>query len=123
MSAPLRPHLALHVAPAAVAGLTASELGLGTLAHIAAGIAAFILCALVIGVRPLLAAGFSPFWAAPTFPVAATASLWVALGGRWQIAGGLLLVAATLAIPVIAFRIMKMWAGGQLAVKTNAASA
>ena len=123
MAVPLRPLLALHLTPAALAGLTAYSLGLESLAHVAAAVAGFILGALILGLRPLLAAGFSPFWAAYTFPLAATASLWIILGGTWQSAGVLVLVAATLAIPVIAFRILKLWAGGQLAVKTNAASA
>ena len=123
MAAPLRPLLVLHLLPAALAGLAAQSLGLESLAEIAAAVAGFILCALILGLRPLLAAGFTPFWSAFGFPLAATATLWMVLGGSWQIAGLLVLAAATLAIPVIAFRILKLWAGGQLAVRTNAASA
>lgn len=123
MPAPLRPLLALHLAPAALAGLTAHYLGLQSFANVSAVIAAFVLGALVIGGRWITTAGFSPFWAAFTFPLAATASLWILRGGSWQIAGMLALATATVVIPVIAFRILKLWAGGQLAVKTNAASA
>jgi tellurite resistance protein len=119
----LRPLLALHLSPAAVAGLAAAELGLVTLAQIAAGLSAVILAALVLGAGRLTAGGFSALWGAFTFPLAATASLWIALGGSWTWPGILTLAAATLINPAIAWRVTKLWMGGQLAVKTNAASA
>ena len=36
---------------------------------------------------------------------------------------GAMLVAATLIVPLIALRIFKLWPGGKLAAKTNAAEA
>lgn len=41
----------------------------------------------------------------------------------FRLLGGASLVFATLIIPPIAFKIMKLWAKGVLAVKTNAAQA
>jgi tellurite resistance protein len=71
----------------------------------------------------LLEAGFSPLWGAFTFPLAAVANFWLVLGGAWRLPGGLALVAATVVIPPIAIKVMQLWAKGQLAVKTNAATA
>jgi tellurite resistance protein len=72
--------------------------------------------------------GFSGFWGAFTFPVAAFAGALMMVGDDhgWRAlvaAGGLVLGAATLAIPVIAVRVLKLWATGALAVKSNAAIA
>lgn len=119
--APLRPMLAIHLAPVALFGTVSAGLGWGSVAA-GFGLASVALLAALVGAaRWLLAAGFTPFWGALTFPLAATASLWLALG--WRLAGGGLLVAATLVILPITFRIWKMWASGQLATKTNAATA
>ncbi|MEZ5686982.1 MAG: tellurium resistance protein [Paracoccaceae bacterium] len=121
--APLRPLLAIHLAPAALCGLVAQGYGATGLALALAVLSVAILVALVLGGKWLLQSGFSPLWGALTFPLAALANFWMMLGGPWQTAGGLVLVAATLAIPPIAYRILKQWAAGQLAIKTNAASA
>ena len=40
-----------------------------------------------------------------------------------RMAGGIVLVAATLYVPVIVYRVLKLWAGGGLAAKTNASTA
>lgn len=119
--APLRPLLAIHLAPVALFGTVSAGLGWADAALGFGLVSVVVLGALVAAARWLLAAGFSPFWGALTFPLAATTSLWLVLG--WRLAGGLLLVAATLVILPIAFRIWKMWASGQLATKTNAAIA
>lgn len=121
--APLRPLLAIHLAPAALLGSVASTLNAGAMAQAFALIAALALLTALVKLRWLLAAGFSPLWGAFTFPLAATANFWLALGGIWRIPGALLLVAATIAIALIAFRILKLWANGELAMKTNAAMA
>ncbi|MGO4855210.1 tellurium resistance protein [Phaeovulum sp. W22_SRMD_FR3] len=126
--APLRPLLAIHLSPAALMGTVSLGLGYQTLALAFAVLAALILTALVLGARWLLAAGFSPFWGALTFPLAATATLWLALGGAlgsgaWRGAGDGALIAATLIIPPIAVRVLQLWAKGTLAIKTNAATA
>ncbi|MFT3690082.1 tellurium resistance protein [Paenirhodobacter sp.] len=119
--APLRPLLAIHLAPAAVLGTVAQGLGAAGAVQTFALLSAFGLAVLLLGARWLLAARFTPLWGAFSFPLAATAGFWIAHG--WTIAGGLLLVAATGAILPLALRIYRMWADGQLAVKTNAAIA
>ncbi|GGH45808.1 tellurium resistance protein [Frigidibacter albus] len=124
--APLRPLLAIHLAPAGFLGAVALGLGWDLVAAVFAFVAAGILLALLAAGRWLTAAGFTPLWSAFTFPLASAAGLWLALAvdePGWLLPGGLALVATTLVIPPIAFRVMKMWAAGQLAVKTNAAVA
>ena len=121
--APLRPLLAIHLAPAAMLGLVALALGQTGLAGVLAVVAAGLMAALVLSARWLTAAGFTPFWGAFTFPLAATASLWLSLDGVWRLPGGLALVAATLIVPPIAFKVLQLWAKGQLGPKTGAAVA
>lgn len=121
--APLRPLLAIHLAPAALLGGVAHGFGAEAIAQIFALIVAGLLAVFVLRARWLLAAGFSPLWGAFTFPLAASANFWLAMGGVWRLPGAFLLIAATLVIPVIAWRILQLWAKGQLAVKTNAATA
>ncbi|PTV97125.1 tellurite resistance protein [Rhodobacter aestuarii] len=121
--APLRPLLAIHLAPAAVIGTTAASLGGTALAQVFGIITGALLVIFLARALWLLKAGFSPFWGALTFPMAATASLWLSLGGPWRLAGAAMLVAATLAILPIAYRIFQMWAKGQLAAKTGASVA
>lgn len=121
--APLRPLLAIHLAPAAIFGLTATGFGAQGIAQVFGLITAAGLALGLIRLRWLTAAGFSPLWGAFTFPMASIASLWLSLGGVWRLPGAVLLIAATIAIPVIAAKIFKLWASGQLALKTNAAIA
>lgn len=122
--APLRPLLAIHLAPASLFAIVASMLGYDALAAGFAVLGAVILIALLAAVRWLTAAGFSALWGAFTFPVAAYASaLLTVTDGRGVIGvvGGVILVAASLGIPVIATKVLQAWAKGGLAVKTNAA--
>ena len=126
--APLRPLLAIHLSPAALMGTVALGLGYQAMALVFALLSALILTGLILGARWLLAAGFSPFWGALTFPLAATANLWLSLGavtgsGVWRGAGDGALIGATLIIPPIAVRVLQLWAKGTLAIKTNAATA
>lgn len=121
--APLRPLLAIHLSPVALFGLVAHALDLEAVAMGSAGVAALLLAWFAVRARWLTEAGFSALWGAFTFPLAATATLWISLGGAWRVAGGVSLVAATLAILPIAWKILRSWAGGQLALKTNAATA
>jgi len=121
--APLRPLLGIHLAPAALLGFVAFGLGLGAVAQGFAILGAVILLALVVSARWLTAAGFSPFWSAFTFPLAAYAALLMALGGAWQLPGGVLLVAATLLILPVAVKILQLWIKGTLGPRTNAAIA
>lgn len=121
--APLRPLLAIHLAPLAVLGIAAASLDLAGLAGAFAITAAIVLVVLGLSVRWLMAAGFTPFWGAFTFPLAATATLWLTLGGVWRIPGGLALVAATLFVPWVAAQVIRLWGKGQLGPRTNAAIA
>lgn len=121
--APLRPLLAIHLAPLALFGLVADALDLEAVALGAAGIAALVVLGLTARARWLTEAGFSALWGAFTFPIAATASLWLSLGGIWRVPGAVALAAATLVILPIAWKVIALWARGQLAVRTNAATA
>ncbi|WP_444451719.1 tellurium resistance protein [Rhodobacter capsulatus] len=121
--APLRPLLAIHLAPVAVIGTTASVLGAVAMSYVFAMSAALLLFFFLVRLRWLLAAGFSPLWGALTFPLVATASLWLTMGEELLVPGGIALIAATLIVPPIAVRIYKMWAKGELALKTGAAIA
>lgn len=121
--APLRPLLMIHVAPAAILGIAAARYDLLILAYVFAAVAGIMLFAFLGKLRWLIEAGISPLWGAFTFPLAATSVLWLELSGGWRIPGALLLVASTLIIPPIAAWIMREWARGSLATKTNAATA
>lgn len=121
--APLRPLLAIHLAPAALLGTVAVGLGQGMLAQGFAVISVAYLIALVTFARWLTVAGFSPFWSAFTFPLAALAGFLIVLGGVWRIPGGLVLVAATLLILPVAVKILQLWIKGTLGPRSNAAIA
>ena len=122
--APLRPLLAIHLAPASLFTIVAARLGDP---HVALGFGLFalaILTVLVLSSRWLLESGFSPLWGGLTFPLAACASasmLGLGAVGFWI--GAVLLLAASALNPWVATRVIKSWAKGQLAVKTNAATA
>jgi tellurite resistance protein len=121
--APLRPLLAIHLAPAALFATVAQGLGQEVLAYSFAGYGAVILLALLVSARWVTVSGFSPLWGSFTFPLTAYASALISLGGGWGNAGVLLMIAALGVVPVIAYRVLKMWASGALAAKTNAAEA
>lgn len=130
--APLRPVLAIHLAPASVLGYIAYLLGYSTIGFGLGLFAILILGWLLIRVRWLTSAGFSPLWGAFTFPLAAFSTLMQVMGAAghgladgevFRILGGLALVAASLLIPFISWKIFKLWSKGVLAVKTNAAEA
>jgi tellurite resistance protein len=125
---PLRPLHAIHLAPAALLASALFLLGqvVAALAFLSLATALFIL--LMLRARWMTEAGFSGFWSAFTFPVAAFAGALSlahqAVGGEWlRVGGGLVLVFATLMIPPIALKVMQMWAKGTLAARTNAAVA
>lgn len=126
--APLRPLLAIHLAPASLFCTVASLVGMPRLAAVFAVLAVVILVALLVAARWLTSAGFSPLWGAFTFPLAACAGALITLAeggatGAAGVAGGVVLVAATLAIPPILTRVLQAWARGGLAARTNAAEA
>ncbi len=121
--APLRPLLAIHLSPVALLGLVAAALGFQAVAMGCAGVAALLVGWMLVRAFWLTEAGFSALWGAITFPLAATASLWLTLGNLWQWPGLLALSLATIIIPAIAWKVLQSWARGQLAVRTNAAIA
>ena len=124
--APLRPMLAIHVVPACMFASVAHGAGLTTAAHAFLALAVVIVMPLIIFARWLTEAGFTPFWGAFTFPIAALATALITVSGGQGVMGlmgGLVLVAGTLVIPAIAYRVLKDWPGGRLAARTHAAEA
>lgn len=122
--APLRPLLAIHLAPASLFTIVAAQLGETNVAMGFGILALAILLVLLASLRWLLASGFSPLWGALTFPLAAcgTASI-LGLGAVGLWIGAVLLLAASALNPWVATKVIKAWAKGQLAQKTNAATA
>lgn len=121
--APLRPLLAIHLAPAALFSRVANEAGhtqLG-LGFVILGMVIFL--ALLASARWLTVSGFSPLWGAFTFPLGAFATALMTQGGTWEAPGLAVLVLALGIIPAIAWNVLKLWPGNRLAVKTNAAEA
>ncbi len=127
---PLRPALVIHLAPASLLGIVAMQLGFVTLGMVFGLLALALAIFLLLRLRYLTAAGFSPLWGAFTFPMAAFAGLMLLLAqnsaglfaGLFMVIAGLALAAASLVVPVIAYRVLKMWRGGQLAAKTKASA-
>ncbi|SEW18882.1 tellurite resistance protein [Aliiroseovarius sediminilitoris] len=125
---PLRPLLAIHLVPASVLGTGAYLLGETQMALVFSVMSIIILSGLIGCARWLLKAGFSPLWGAFTFPLAAFSSLMqlgavVTSSDILRIVAGASLVAATLIILPIIYKIIQMWTQGVLAAKTNAATA
>ncbi|MBI1217395.1 MAG: tellurium resistance protein [Rhodobacteraceae bacterium] len=126
--APLRPMLAIHLAPACLFTVVAAGLGWATLAAAFGAVAVAVALSLLAAARWITAAGFSPLWGAFTFPLTALASAGFALGtvGTGE-AGRLLgvaaLILATGAVPAIAYRVLQLWAKGQLGPRTASAVA
>lgn len=125
---PLRPLMAIHLAPASVLGTVAVLSGMPQVGVGFGILAIVIFVGLLASARWLTTAGFSPLWGAFTFPLAAFSTLMQVLalagyGEVFRVIGGLSLVAATLIIPPIAWKVMQMWMKGILAAKTNAAQA
>lgn len=121
--APLRPLLAIHLAPASLFASVATLLQAETAAMLSGGLALALFLALASGGRWLLAAGFGPLWGALTFPLAAFAGAMIRLGGTWAGFGLGILGVALVVVPLIAWHVLKLWPGGRLAARTNAAEA
>ncbi|MEF3047683.1 SLAC1 family transporter [Pseudotabrizicola sp. L79] len=119
--APLRPLLAIHLAPASLFASVAGLLGLTQLAQAMVILGLAILLALIAAGKWITSAGFSPLWGAFTFPLAAYASALLING--WVMAGGIVTVVALGANLWIAIKVIQMWPKGTLAAKTNAATA
>lgn len=119
--APLRPLLAIHLAPASLFATVGGMAGVPVLPVVALAVGAVILLALVLSLRWVVESGFSAMWGAFTFPLVAYASALFVNG--FDVAGmGVLAVAVGL-VPWIAGRVFGMWGSGRLAAVTNAAEA
>jgi tellurite resistance protein len=126
--APLRPLLAVHLAPACLFTTVAAGLGWPLMAAGFGALAVALAITLLASVRWITAAGFSPLWGAFTFPLAALASAGFALatvgtGEAGRLLGVAALILATGAVPAIAYRVLQLWAKGQLGPRTAAAVA
>ncbi|MDO9526025.1 MAG: tellurium resistance protein [Gemmobacter sp.] len=119
--APLRPLLAIHLAPASLFATVLTDLGQTGFGAAFAGLALVILAVLSVSGRWLTETGFSPMWGAFTFPVAACASAVLVQG--WDVPGAIVLLGATIVVVSIAVRVMQAWVRGDLAAKTNSAVA
>lgn len=119
--APLRPMLAIHLAPASLLATVGATVGMPVLPLVAVALGAVILLALLGAGRWIVEAGFSAMWGAFTFPLAAFASALFATG--FDLAGMVVLVVALGVVPAIVWRVLSLWGSGQLAAKTNAAEA
>lgn len=125
---PLRPLQVIHLAPAGFVASSALLTGQALLGAVALGWAAVLAALFLIRIRWLTEGEFSGFWSAFTFPVTAFVGALLVAAQAFEMEalrylGGILLVVATLYIPVIAYRVLKLWAKGVLAAKTNAAIA
>ena len=122
-AAPLRPLLAIHLAPASLFATVAALLGKGDMAVGFLALAVVYGVSLVLALRWLTAAGVSPLWGSFTFPLAALVGAMLGQGAEWLIPATALLAVALGAIPAIAWWVLKRWPGGKLAAVTNAAEA
>lgn len=121
--APLRPLLAIHLAPAALLALVAGLLDKPVLAALFLGLGTVYGLLLLAGGRWVTQSGPTPLWGAFTFPLAALASAMLVAGGGWLWPGLGLTAAGLVVIPAIAWWVLKRWPGGRLAGVTNAAEA
>ncbi len=124
--APLRPLLAIHLSPLCLLALVAHGAGMVAQAQVLAALAAVVFAMFLVSGRWLVAGGFTPLWGAFTFPLAAFAGVLVTLSGGQGVMGAaaaVVLGLATVATGVIAWRIFRLWPGGRLAARTNAAEA
>ncbi|MFT6652132.1 MAG: tellurite resistance protein [Celeribacter sp.] len=124
--APLRPLLAIHMAPVSLFGIVSVLLGYYAIGFAFGwiGLTGLVVC--IAGARYLTQSGFSPLWGAFTFPMAAFANLMfmvaLIMPIPFRYVGGVELALATLAVCYIAYRVMQMWMKGSLSKLTNASS-
>ena len=122
-SAPLRPLLALHLMPFALFGQAAGMTGADNLAMLLAVVGLVLFAALILTIPWLTQSGFGPLWLCFAYPLTAFAQSLLLSGAPWS-TGGLALTGLALAIvPVLAWKMLRLWPGGKLAAKTNASIA
>jgi tellurite resistance protein len=126
MPPPLRPMLAIHLAPISLFATVSVLLGYTTLALVFTVLAVGVAGVLLSATRYLTNAGFSPLWGAFTFPVGTLSVALFLISAQvgafaWLALVPLLLV--SLLAPLIFARVLMMWASGALAIKTGAATA
>lgn len=121
--APLRPMLAIHLAPACLFTSVAVLTGQPAMAMLFATVSVAVFAGLVLSARWILAAGFSPLWGALTFPLTALAVALMRMGGAWAGFGLGVVVLAAVVVPAIGWGVLRLWPKGTLAEKTNAAEA
>lgn len=119
--APLRPLLAIHLAPASLLATVSAGLGLWQVAIGFGVVAALIALALLFGARHMVISGFSALWGAFTFPLAALAGALFAL--QLDVTGAMILAFGMGFIPYVVVRVLVAWMKGGLAARTNAAEA
>jgi tellurite resistance protein len=120
--APLRPLLAVHLAPAALLATLAAVLNRTELAVLFLVGGSALAVVLVVSGRWVTSAGVTALWGAFTFPLAALATAALMQEG-WLWPGLALTAVALLVIPSILWWVLKRWPGGKLAAVTNAAEA
>jgi tellurite resistance protein len=120
---PLRPLLAIHIAPAALLATVGGLLGMDFLSAGFAAAGLVLMSALAVSARWVLASGVTPMWGALTFPLAALSAALIGLGGHWQTVGIGLMALGFGVIPAILWWVLQRWPGGKLAAVTNAAEA
>jgi tellurite resistance protein len=121
--APLRPLLAIHIAPAALLSTVSGLLAMPGFGTLFAGLGLIYAAVLLVCGPWLTAAGLSALWGAFTFPLAALATALLVTGGLWSWVGIALTVLGLGVITTILWWVLKRWPGGKLAAVTNAAEA
>lgn len=121
--APLRPLLAIHLAPASLFATVAGLTGRAGLADASLLLACVIAVALIGAGRWVMAGGPSALWGAFTFPLAALGVAMLVVGHGWRLPGLGVLAVSMIAIPALAWFVLKSWPGGKLAERSNAADA
>ena len=126
MPPPLRPMLAIHLAPLSLFATVSVLAGQGVVALLFGALAVGLAAVLLSRVRYIIAAGFSPLWGAFTFPVAALSVALFSLSSQVSVFGWLAFVPlglASIITPLISLRVLRMWSTGALAQKTGAGTA
>lgn len=121
--APLRPLLAIHLAPAALLATVAGLLARPEMGFLFAGLGLVFAVLLAVSLRWLTEAGVTAMWGAFTFPLVALATALMVSGGVWLWPGLAVTALGMGVVPWLTWWVLKRWPGGRLAAATNAAEA